>query len=247
MSSTKATDLTVTLNSDFLQPDLRPVSAIDQPRGIRLLLDQLRKALPYLFSERREALQRHRLGRMAYDSNLLTMGRASYGEPRISISAGEEERVRAGSFVSIGLDVLFLDGGNHRADWVTTYPLRACLDLPGAYEDGHPRSKGDVVVGNDVWIGTGARVLSGVTIGHGAIVGGYSVVAKDVRPYAIVVGNPAREIRRRFSDQQVDALLEIAWWNWPMEQIVERVTELCDPNIDRFIARYRPRSEVSRT
>jgi acetyltransferase-like isoleucine patch superfamily enzyme len=210
------------------------------PSRIRLLLDQLRKALPYIVSERREALERHYLGQIAYDSKLLTMGHSSYGEPLVSTVPGDKERVRAGSFVSIGLDVVLLDGGDHRVDWVTTYPLRACLGLPGAYEDGHPRSKGDIVIGNDVWIGSRARVLSGVTIGDGAVIGGNTVVAKDVRPYAIVVGNPGREVRRRFSDEQVEALLEIAWWNWPMEKIVERVSELCDPNIDRFIARNRP-------
>jgi acetyltransferase-like isoleucine patch superfamily enzyme len=200
----------------------------------------LRKALPHIFSERRQALERHRLERMAFDSRLLTLGRASYGEPRVSVTPSGYERVRAGSFVSIGLDVVFLNGGDHRTDWITTFSLRAVFDMPGAYKDGNPSNKGDIVIGNDVWIGSGARVLSGVTIGDGAVIGGYSVVAKDVRPYAIVVGNPAREVRRRFSDEQVDALLSIAWWDWPMEKILERTGELCDPDIDGFIARNRP-------
>jgi acetyltransferase-like isoleucine patch superfamily enzyme len=230
------------LRSTRPQNDSLAVASGSAQHGIRFLLSQLRKALPYIVSERREALERHRLGDMAYDSRLLTMGRSSYGKPLVTICPGNDERVRAGSFVSIGLDVVFLDGGDHRTDWVTTYPLRACLGLPGAYEDGHPRSKGNIVIGNDVWIGSRARVLSGVTIGHGAVIGGHSVVAKDVRPYAVVVGNPGREVRRRFSDEQVDALLEIAWWDWPMEKVVERVSELCDPDIDRFIARNRPRA-----
>jgi acetyltransferase-like isoleucine patch superfamily enzyme len=177
---------------------------------------------------------------MAFDGDLLSMGRASYGEPQVAVCAGLPEHVRAGSFVSIGLDVMFLDGGNHNTDWVTTFPLRICLGLPGANEDGHPFSRGDIVIGNDVWIGSYAHVLSGVTIGDGAVIGARSVVAKDVRPYAIVVGNPAREIRRRFSDEHVDALLEIAWWDWPRSKIVERVEELSDPDIDSFIARNRP-------
>ncbi len=205
--------------------------------GLRRLGDQMRKALPYLFSERRRALERHRLERIAFDSDLLSMGCLSYGEPLVAVSAATPEHVHAGSFVSIGLDVMFLDGGNHNANWVTTFPLRIRLGLPGGHEDGQPFSKGDIVIGNDVWIGSYAHVLSGVTIGDGAIIGSRSVVAKDVRPYAIVVGNPAREIRRRFSDEQVDALLEIAWWDWPMSKIVDQVSELCGPDIDRFIAR----------
>jgi acetyltransferase-like isoleucine patch superfamily enzyme len=177
---------------------------------------------------------------VAYDSSRLTMGRGSYGAPLIPTFPGDDLNVRIGSFVSIAHDVVMMDGGNHRIDWVTVYPLRGCLDLPGAFEDGHPASKGDIVIGNDVWIGRGARVLSGVTVGDGAVVGGYSVVSKDVRPYAIVVGNPAREVRRRFSDEQIGALLSIAWWNWPMEKIIENVAELSDPDIERFIARHQP-------
>jgi acetyltransferase-like isoleucine patch superfamily enzyme len=227
------------LTSHQSQRSSSPPVADSEASGPRHLLAQLRKALPYLLSERREALERHRFGRTAYSSELLTMGRASYGEPQVCISPADQAHVYAGAFVSIGPEVIFLEGGNHRTDWVTTYPIRARFGLPGAYEDGHPSSKGDLLIGNDVWIGRGARVLSGVTIGDGAVVGGYSLVATDVRPYAIVVGNPAHEIRRRFSDEQVHALLEIAWWNWPMGKIQERVAELCDSDIDGFIARNR--------
>jgi acetyltransferase-like isoleucine patch superfamily enzyme len=209
-------------------------------RVMRRFLSRLRKALPYLLSERTEAFQRHLDRRAIYDSQLLSMGRASYGRPLV-VPDRHHTRVRVGAFVSIGVDVVLLDGGHHRPDWVTTFPLRAALDLPGKYEDGHPRIGGDIAIGNDVWIGRGARVLSGVTVGDGAVIGGYSVVAKDVRPYAIVVGNPARELRRRFSDEQIDALLAIAWWEWPMAKIIECVAELCDPDIDRFIARHLPR------
>jgi carbonic anhydrase/acetyltransferase-like protein (isoleucine patch superfamily) len=117
--------------------------------------------------------------------------------------------------------------------------LRIWFDLPGACKDGHPRSKGDTVIGNDVWIGRSARVMSGVTICDGAVIGAYSVVTKNVCPYTIVGGNPAREIRKRFSDQQIAALLAIKWWNWPIEKIVECVDELSDPDVDLFIARHR--------
>ncbi len=204
--------------------------------------ERLSRGLAYLWGERLWALRRYAQEREGYRTKPLTIGKASYGEPLIAKLPAEfkaaQEHVHMGSFVSIGVDVVLMDGGSHRTDWVTAFPLRAALGLPGAYEDGHPRSKGDIVIGNDVWIGRGVRVLSGVTIGDGAVVAAYSVVTKDVRPYAIVGGNPAREIRRRFSDEQIAALQEIAWWDWPMDKIVECVSELSSDDIDAFIARY---------
>jgi acetyltransferase-like isoleucine patch superfamily enzyme len=206
---------------------------------LRALSEQLRRVTAPVLDKLLPALTYHYAQLVSYDSTRLTMGRASYGRPLIPTFPGDDAHVRVGSFVSIAHDVTLMDGGNHRADWVTVFPLRACLGLPGAYADGHPTSKGDILIGNDVWIGRGARVLSGVTIGDGAVIAGYSVVTKDVRPYAIVAGNPAREVRRRFSDEQVDALLEIAWWDWPMRRIVACVAELSDPDIDHFILRHR--------
>jgi len=200
------------------------------------------RAPGYLVGERLQALIRYHEQRLAYDRSRMTMGRASYGEPLVATFPGDTARVDVGSFTAIALDVVLMAGGDHRVDWVTTFPLRACLGLPGAFADGNPFSRGDIKIGNDVWIGRGARVLSGVTVGDGAVIGGYSVVAKDVRPYAIVVGNPAREIRRRFTDAQIELLQAIAWWDWPMEKIVACVHELCDPDIDGFIAHHRPRT-----
>ena len=170
------------------------------------------------------------------DAGVLVMGRCSYGTPRVRTFVGDSSRVLIGSFVSIADDVEFIPGGNHRVDWISTFPFRWTFRLPGALEDGHPASKGDVVVGNDVWIGAGARILSGVTIGDGAVVGAGAVVAKDVRPYSVVVGNPAREVSRRFSDEQVEALQGIRWWDWPLELILKRVSLLCSPDVDALIA-----------
>ena len=173
-------------------------------------------------------------------SGRATVGRHSYGAPLLQLAEGDGETLSVGSFTSISFDVQIMLGGNHRTDWVTTFPLRQVLGLPGALEDGHPASKGPVTVGNDVWIGRGARILSGVTIGDGAVVGAHAVVARSVRPYAIVVGNPAREVRRRFPDPVVESLLRIAWWDWPDELVVERVGELCAPDLEGFCARYDP-------
>ena len=136
----------------------------------------------------------------------------------------EETRVTIGSFAGIASNVIFYCGGEHHLDWVSTYALRYYLGMEGVFEDGQPHSKGDIHVGNDVLISEGAIVLSGVTIGDGAVVGANAVVAKDVRPYAVVVGNPAREVKRRFSDEDIEALLRLQWWDWEESLIREAVS-----------------------
>jgi acetyltransferase-like isoleucine patch superfamily enzyme len=174
------------------------------------------------------------------EQGVVTAGRGTYGDPAIEYHGGDTTKVRIGAFCSIATGVILTPGGNHRVDWVTTFPLRIKLGLPGAYTDGHPAAKGDIVIGNDVWIGRGAKVMSGVTVGDGAVIAAWSVVTHDVDPYAIVGGVPARPIRARFPPPTVDALLRIAWWNWPDELIAERVDLLCDPDVDAFVARFDP-------
>jgi acetyltransferase-like isoleucine patch superfamily enzyme len=168
-----------------------------------------------------------------------SMGRYSYGSPRLIKNTWDTARVRIGAFCSIAPEVSFMLGGNHRTECISTYPLRIKFALPNAADDGAGASKGDITVGNDVWIGHGAFILSGVTVGDGAVIGASAVVASDVRPYALVVGNPAREIRRRFNDAQVTALLEIAWWDWPLEKILAEAPYLSSVAVGDFIGRFR--------
>ena len=170
----------------------------------------------------------------------LVMGNMSYYAPNVVKYTGDTGRVIIGNFASVAPDADFYVGGQHRTEWVSQYGLRAMLDLPGAHEDGFTHGRGDIVVGSDTWITNGCTVMSGVTIGDGAVVGTKAVVAKDVRPYAIVAGNPAREIRRRFSDEQVDALLRIRWWDWPTEKVKQHVEIISSPDVDAFIARFDP-------
>lgn len=170
-------------------------------------------------------------------AGVLTLGRFSYGRPRILRFAGDTAKVRIGSFTSIAPDVEFIPGGIHRVDWISTFPFRYTFDMPGSLKDGHPASRGDIVVGHDVWIATGARILSGVTIGNGAVVGAGALVSSDVRPYAVVAGNPAREQYRRFSDEQIEALERTAWWDWPLNQILEAVDLLCSEEVGALTSR----------
>lgn len=166
----------------------------------------------------------------------LFMGKYSYGDPRVRFFAGDHADVHVGRFCSIGPDVEFMVGGNHRVDWVSTYPVRVRHQLPGALVDGHPSSKGDIHVGNDVWIGSGARILSGVHVGDGAVIASFAVVARDVRPYAIVAGNPAREIRCRFDDNTVEQLLNVAWWNWDLQKVIKNVDLINGASVADFLA-----------
>ncbi len=112
---------------------------------------------------RQVQLIRYRSERDNYTTERLEMGTGSYGEPLIPTFPGDDARVRVGRFVSIAADVVLGDGGDHRTDWVSTYPFRARFDIEGGYRDGHPRTRGDVDIGNDVWIGRGAIILGGVS------------------------------------------------------------------------------------
>jgi acetyltransferase-like isoleucine patch superfamily enzyme len=165
----------------------------------------------------------------------IVMGQGTYGVPRIETYAHDSTRLIVGAYTSIAKRATFILGGNHPADRVTTYPLRIMRGLQGAGSDGYPYSKGDIRVGSDVWIGYGATVLSGVTIGDGAMVAASSVVTADVPAFAIVAGAPARVLRYRHTPTQCARLAEIAWWNWPEEQIDAAVEMLTSTDIDLFL------------
>jgi hypothetical protein len=104
-----------------------------------------------------------------------------------------------------------------------------------------PATKGDVRIGSDVWIGSGTTILSGVTIGNGAVIGTKAVVAKDIPPYAIVVGNPGKVVKYRFDEGTIAALERIAWWDWPLEKLDEVWPLLLSENVDEFIRLYDPK------
>lgn len=161
-------------------------------------------------------------------------GKWSYGSPE-ALSWGEGYRAQIGKYCSIARGVEILLGGDHCVNWVTTYPFSARWPQHAAHLTGHPRSKGHVIIGNDVWIGTEATILSGVKIGHGAVVGAHAVVAKDVPPYAIVVGNPARVAKYRFDEETIKKLLIAAWWDWPEEDIIKALPLMMSEDIQLFL------------
>lgn len=172
-------------------------------------------------------------GQAAYAS--FQIGKHTYGEPRVLRWPGQEHSsLTIGSHTSIAHDVTIFLGGEHRTDWVTTYPFREIL-FP---DDAIPtigKTKGSVHIGHDVWIGHGASILSGVSVGDGAIVGAMSVVARDVPPYAIVVGNPARIVRQRFPEPVIERLLRVRWWDWTDERLREHLPLLLSDDVERFL------------
>lgn len=144
------------------------------------------------------------------------------------------DKLIIGKFCMIASDVKFImNGANHLSNTISSYPFAVFGEgWSDAMEGKSYPFKGNTVVGNDVWIGYNATIMSGVTIGDGAIIAANATVVKDVEPYSIVGGNPAQEIRKRFSEVEIKRLLKVQWWNWPIEKITARVKELTASSIE---------------
>ena len=149
-----------------------------------------------------------------------------------------QDKLIIGKFCSIACGAKFLfNSANHNLSSLSTYPFHIFFeewdldakDVTDAWDN-----KGDIVIGNDVWIGYEAVILAGVTIGDGAVIGTRAVVTKDVPPYTIVGGVPAKPIRKRFSDEVIAQLLEIKWWDWPEERIRQHLSEIQSGNVEHF-------------
>lgn len=148
------------------------------------------------------------------------------------------DKLMIGKFCSIACGAKFLfNSANHTLQSISTYPFPLFFeewgleksDVTDAWDN-----KGDIIIGNDVWIGYEAVILAGVTIGDGAIIGTRAVVTKDVPPYTIVGGVPARQIRKRFTDGRINALLQMQWWNWPEERIRQNITAIKQGDLEKI-------------
>ncbi|GKS59005.1 acetyltransferase [Nitrospira sp.] len=164
------------------------------------------------------------------------IGDWTYGSPTVPRCL-DGATLRIGRFCAIASGVTILTGLEHRTDWISTYHFHLLgetgRDLPYA-----SRTKGDVVIGHDVWVANDVLILSGVSIGNGAVVAARSVVTKDVPAYAIVAGVPAKVVRYRFDPPTVEALQAIAWWNWPIERIREAAPLLMSSDVKALLRQY---------
>ena len=168
-----------------------------------------------------------------YDPDKVEIGDFTYGDPLV-LSWGEENaRLKIGKFCSIGANVQIYLGGNHHNNWCTTYPFNVLLkdQYPGI--DGEvAATKGDVIIGNDVWIANNVVILSGVWIGDGATIANGAVVTKNVFPNTMVCGNPAKEKTVFYHKIPISAL---HWWDWPLEKIASAIPILCSEYMDALV------------
>jgi acetyltransferase-like isoleucine patch superfamily enzyme len=164
------------------------------------------------------------------------IGDFSYGRPKVRFPESGA-KLSIGRYCSIADGVEILLGGNHRTDFVTTYPFGAMTGIwpEAAGRDDFHATNGDVTIGHDVWLGSQCMILSGVTIGTGAVIAARAVVTRDVPPYAIVGGNPARVIRMRFDAGTVERLVACRWWDLPRERIAALVPLLQGGDVEGFL------------
>ncbi len=142
------------------------------------------------------------------------------------------DRLIIGKFCQIASGTRFImNGANHAMNGISTYPFEV-FGKGWGNAPSNDLNKGDTVIGNDVWIGNSATIMPGVKIGHGAIIGTNTLVTKDVAPYTIVGGNPGKLIRNRFEQKTIDFLLELAWWNWPIEKITKHVNAIASGDLE---------------
>ncbi len=165
----------------------------------------------------------------------IKVGDYTYFDQHISLAIfTPDDRIEIGKFCSLAKNIVIFAGGNHIMTRATTFPfkwLSTTSEPAERYADA--ANKGATIIGNDVWIGHGATILSGVKIGNGAVVGAQSVVAKDVPAYAVVVGNPAQIVRYRFQPETIDRLLNLCWWDWEEAKIAANL-DLLYTNPDQW-------------
>lgn len=163
----------------------------------------------------------------------VSIGDFTYGLPGI-MKLTNNYTLEIGKFCSIAKGVKIIIDGNHRVDCVSTFPFGEIIKGVNK-RDGFIAGRGNMKIGNDVWIGENSIILPGVSIGNGAVVAAGSIVTKNVLDYEIVGGNPARHIKFRFNQNQIDNLNKIQWWNWNIDKIIDNVNYIQSDEIDLFI------------
>jgi chloramphenicol O-acetyltransferase type B len=151
---------------------------------------------------------------------------------------GDVDKLIIGKYCSIASGATFMLAGNqgHRHEWISSFPFD--YEIFGDKVKSGFELAGDTIIGNDVWIGSECVIMPGVTIGDGAVIGARAVVTKDVEPYTVVVGNPGNAVKTRFTAPQIEMLLEMKWWNWPIEVLQANMDLMCSSDIDGLYRRF---------
>lgn len=165
-----------------------------------------------------------------------SIGAASYGLPIVHDN-DEGTTLKIGAYCSIASNVQIFLGGQHKTNWVSNYPFPFFFEMNNEYRQKYidGGSRGDVIIGSDVWLCANCIILSGVTIGHGAVVANGAVISRDVPPYAVMAGNPAKQIKWRFDEPTRNSLVESAWWEWPETEIINNLEKICSNNLTNFL------------
>jgi len=169
----------------------------------------------------------------------MKVGQYTYGQENIHVEFGRFAELEIGKFCSIAEKITIFLGGNHNIDWITTYPFGTINQNSFPYvAKGHPKTNGNVIIGNDVWIGYKSTIMSGVNIGDGAVIAANSHVVKNVDPYSVVGGNPAKLIKLRFNEESIEKMLEMKWWDWHPSHINKISPILCSGDVDGLYEYY---------
>ena len=172
--------------------------------------------------------------------NDITKGRHSYFNGYVTWNLFNHKLI-IGNFSSIAakVEIMLSNGRGHDINNISTFPFgHIHKEIFQNVDQKSEYTNGDVVIGNDVWVGENTKILSGVTIGDGAVIANNSHVVKDVEPYSVVGGNPAKHIKFRFDEETIKKLLKIQWWNWDDEKIQENVNLLCNDDIQKFVDKF---------
>jgi acetyltransferase-like isoleucine patch superfamily enzyme len=168
---------------------------------------------------------------------LADVARPSWARSRVISYSPHDPRVTVGRYCSLNDMSYVVTGGDHHHEHVSTCLFHFTM---GAGPEVYSGDRGPIRIGNDVWTGFGSVIMSGVTVGDGAVVGAGAVVTRDIEPYAVVGGVPARLIRYRFDEGTRHALLRIRWWDWPESRVADHVEQLSGPDVRQFVAGHDP-------
>lgn len=173
------------------------------------------------------------------------VGEFTYGPLNIARSYGGS-KLKIGNFCSFGQGITIAFWGKHIMTDITTYPFAHLHGQGWPPVTCSPVDGEDITIENDVWVGHNAIIMQGANVGDGAVIGAHSIVAGKVQPYSIVVGNPAKEIKKRFDPYQIDMLLRIAWWNWPIELIRHHLQAISSPDVLKLFEIYQEERKIGR-